>query len=505
MKKIILHIAVLCIASIACAQPCTEVDGLKPIALIFSNNGNPGTAIPVIPGNWNRTYKLDEVTGLLVGDGCIFPCCSPFGACVCYLTGTYFRRVTPPCDPTPCGGDLPLPGMPITNNNNPSGNWSQSSTWAANQVPVITSSAAIVLSKPVQIDADLNFSNDHWLILTTGSSTILAGKTVTDNAAIKIYAAASLENFGSINGNGQVLGTLINSGSLSPGNSPGKFTIAGNYTATATAIHQIEIASATSYDTISVAQDVSYTSGNAVLNGALNVTLLNGYSPSLGDAYKIFTFASSIGNFTSASLPSLAPGLIWSVSYNATDVTLSVIAGSLPIHFTNVNAYPKGNGVQVEWVAENEVNVKKYEIEKSVDGRSFNLSGTVNTNGGANPRYSWFDINAANGNNYYRIKEIDVDGKFMYSAIMLVKISGDKKITIYPNPVKRGESLQVSLQNLTASKIEIINAVGNIVYSNALKLTGAINIPVSASLAPGQYMIRIISENNVEIKKVQIY
>src|SRR5882672_5608648 len=135
MKKIILPIVILCITSIVYAQPCVEIEGLKPIPLMYSFNGNPQTAIPVIPSNWNRIYKLDEVTGLLTAETCIFPCCPTYGYCVCYVTGSYFRRVTPPCDPTPCGGDLPLPGMPITNNSNSSNTWSQSGTWVANQVP----------------------------------------------------------------------------------------------------------------------------------------------------------------------------------------------------------------------------------------------------------------------------------------------------------------------------------------------------------------------------------
>ena len=288
MKKIILSIGLICIAVIANAQACPQIEGLKPVTLRFAYNGNPETSIPVIPGYWNRIYKLDEITGQLVSVTCAFPCCDYFAYCVCFMTGTYFRRVTDVCDPTPCGGDLPLPGMPITNNNTSGSNWSLSATWLANQVPDVASSASVVLTKSTQIDADLSFARDHWLVLSGGNSSIVAGKTLTCNSVIQVYPAAQLENFGTLKGSGQIFGSLINSGTLSPGNSPGNFTIIGNYTANSSAVHEIEIASRNVFDTISIANDVSISSGNAILNGALNVTLLNGFVPALGDTFKIF-------------------------------------------------------------------------------------------------------------------------------------------------------------------------------------------------------------------------
>jgi hypothetical protein len=505
MKKIILFIAVPVMFYNSYAQSCGEVDGLKPISFLYTFNGNPGTTIQVIPGNWNRLYKLNETTGLLTAETCIFPCCPTYGACVCYVQGTYFRRVTPPCDPTPCGGDMPLPGMPKTDDNSSANSWSQASTWIANQVPDIPSSPAVVITKATQIDQDLNFINDHWLVLASGSSIIAAGKIVINNALIKVYDAASFENFGTISGNGQVLGTFTNSGILSPGNSPGKFTITGNYNATALAVHQIEIAAANLYDTISIAEDVSFASGNAVIAGTLNVSLLNGYIPVAGDVFKIFTFKLATGIFSTTNLPALPNGLMWSIEYNATDITLKVIAGTLPIQFVTVNAYQKGNGIQVEWNTTNEINLKKYEVEKSIDGIHFFKAATTDgSNNGGNNSYKWFDSSIITVNSYYRLKAIDADGKFMYSLIMLVKKTGGRGVAIYPNPVKRGESIRINLQSIVTTKVEIINMLAQVVYSNAAKLTGSISIPVSNAIPPGQYMIRIISENKVEVQKIQV-
>jgi Secretion system C-terminal sorting domain len=504
MKKIFLFITITCVASSIYSQPCGEVEGIKPIEMVYTFNGNPGTTYPVIPNNWNRFYKLNETTGALTAEGCVFPCCPLYGACVCYVQGTYFRRVTPPCDPTPCGGDLPLPGMPKTDNNTPENNWSQPAAWVGGQVPVITSSPAIVISKSLQIDANLNVPTDHWLVLTAGNSFFSAANTITINSVVRVGSSAVFTNFGVVNGTGKVYGNLINSGTIAPGNSPGKFTVTGNYTATITAVHNIEIAALNLFDTLSIEQDVSFASGTAVINGTLNVSLLNGYTPAIGDSYKIINYTTGSGNFTAVNFPALPPGMAWSISYNATNITLNIIAGTLPLHFTNTKAWIKNSGVQIEWTAENEINVKEYAIEKSTDGRLFNRIATLNANSNGNKNYVSLDATPSTGNNYYRIKAIDNDGRFMYSVIMLVKISGDKKITVYPNPAKRGEPLQISLQNITASKIEIINTVGQVVYSNSSKQTGSISIPLPEALSAGQYIIRIISEREVQLQKIQL-
>jgi hypothetical protein len=505
MKKLFLLIIITGFACCTHAQPCGEVQGITPVQLLYTFDGRPGTTYPMIISNWNRFYKLDEATGELEASSCVFPCCPFVALCVCYVQGTYFRRVTPPCDPTPCGGDLPLPGMPKTNNNSAENNWSQPGAWMGGQVPVIASSPAIVISKSLQINANLNLPADHWLVLTAGNSFIAAANNITNNSVIKVNNSAAFENFGLLNGTGKVYGNLINSGTIAPGNSPGKFTVTGNYTATNTAVHNIEISAANLFDTISVEQDVTFTSGTAVINGTLNVSLLNGYVPTLGDKYKIITYTTGSGNFAATNFPPLPPGMIWSVSYNANNITLNIIAGVLPLHFTNTKAWLKNGGVQVKWTAENELDVKEYAIEKSTDGRQFDKIVILNATGNGNKDYSWLDATPFSGNNYYRIKAIDNDGRFMYSVVLLVKISGDKKITVYPNPAKKGGSLLISLQNITANKIEIINTAGQIVFSNSQKQTGSISIPLPGALPAGQYILRVISERDVQLQKIQIH
>ncbi|HMH21517.1 MAG TPA: T9SS type A sorting domain-containing protein [Puia sp.] len=511
MKKILLTICLFCSLATAQAQTCPDIQGLMPIVVRLGIGAfGPESAYPTIPLYWNRFYKLNELTGVIEPTGCTFtgdPNLHEVATCVCYLTGSYFRKVSDLCDLTPCGGDASLTQLPITNNNDPNSNWSQGATWVGGQVPNMSSSLSVVITKSTQIDADLSFPANQWLILTAGSSSILAGNTVTDNSVIQVYQAAQLENFGTLKGSGQITGSLLNSGTLAPGNSPGKFTIVGNYTASSAAVHQMEIASAALYDTISVVSDPStpVPSGNAALNGVLQVSLINGFVPALGDTFRIFSFSSSTGVFAGTSLPVLPAGLYWNVHYNPDNLSLAVVnTAPLPLTFTGTRASRKDDGVLIEWDTELEDNVKNYEVERSTDGIYFEKVGTVKAVGTDANHYSWFDEAPANGNNFYRIRAVDIDGKFRYTGVLAIRIN-DTRISVYPNPVKRGGSLQLDLADRKASKIEIVNVLGQVLYTKEGKLTGTLSISVPASWAAGRYLVRMVTENKVATHKIIVY
>ncbi|MEO5890959.1 MAG: T9SS type A sorting domain-containing protein [Ferruginibacter sp.] len=508
MKKIIIIACLLSITIPTNSQSCPIIQGVTPVSVRFATNayGYPESNFPTIPLYWNRFYKLNELTGRLNPVTCSYtgdPNLHELAYCACILAGTYFRKVTDGCDATPCGGDVDsIPALPKTNDSSIANKWSQNASWTANQVPDILASLSVLITKPMQLDTDLNFPKDHWLIISGGNSAIPADKIITVNSVIQIYQAAQLENFGTLKGSGEIVGNLQNSGTLSPGNSPGKFTITGNYNATNTAVHQIEIASASIFDTINVLKDAEGQNGNAVLAGMLNVSLLNGFVPALGDSFKILTFSAATGSFSTLNLPALPVGLSWNVKYNPSNIMLTVNATVLPLTITYLGAYKKNGGVQVEWTTQNEINVKNYEVERKVVGADFNKSGTVTAYGRNSNSYGWFDASPVNGDNYYRVKAVDKDSKSMYSSIQLIKFSSSNKIEVYPNPAKRGEPLNIRLQHFTATKIELMTADGQVVYSKASDIRSNPQIILSPSLASGQYLIRVTGNNKTATQKI---
>jgi hypothetical protein len=232
--------------------------------------------------------------------------------------------------------------------------------------------------------------------------------------------------------------------------------------------------------------------------------LLNGYIPSLGDTFRIFSFTSSTGLFASASMPVLPSGLYWNIHYNPDNISLAIVnIAPLPLTFISIKATNKDEGIQIEWNTEMEVNVQDYKVERSTDGAHFSEVGAVKAIGSGANHYSWLDASPANGNNFYRVKAVDMDGQFKYTSVVTVRTT-NTGISAYPNPVKRGETLQLSLGDTRAGKIEVINVPGQVLYNKEGHLTGTINIPIPASWPAGKYLLRVISDK-VTIRQILIY
>jgi len=125
----------------------------------------------------------------------------------------------------------------------------------------------------------------------------------------------------SLTGVGTIQTNLVNAGTVSPGESPGIITVDGNYTQESTGVLEIELGGTTAgsgYDQLAV-------TGDADLNNALKVTLIDSFVPALGNSFTVMTFNSLNGQFTELDLPELGSGLGWDLSYNSQSVVLTVV------------------------------------------------------------------------------------------------------------------------------------------------------------------------------------
>lgn len=114
--------------------------------------------------------------------------------------------------------------------------------------------------------------------------------------------------------------TLTNAGAIAPGTSPGTLTIP-RVTQSATGSVDVEIgglAAGTAYDRLAV-------TGAAALDGAINVSLINGYVPNLGDVFDVVTFGTRTGTFASLNGATIGGGKKFQVSYGTGKVTLTVV------------------------------------------------------------------------------------------------------------------------------------------------------------------------------------
>ncbi len=158
--------------------------------------------------------------------------------------------------------------------------------------------------------------------LTIGSNglahiTIANGGVMTDDN----LAGTSVGLDGQVFGVGTMDGDYINSGRFHPGSSPGVLTVTGDYTQSSDGqlILEIDGIAASSFDQINI-------SGVATLDGRLVIDRDFFFVPTLGDTFTVMTYASRVGTFAQVERSSFGSGLAFQLNYNATDLTLQVVA-----------------------------------------------------------------------------------------------------------------------------------------------------------------------------------
>ena len=109
-----------------------------------------------------------------------------------------------------------------------------------------------------------------------------------------------------------------------------------------------------------------------------------------------------------------------------------------PITLLSFNGVKTHSGIKLNWVTAAEKNSAYFEVEKSTDGQLFTTLGRVNAAGNSSlsKYYSLTDFIPANGANYYRLKQVDLDGKTDLSRPVSINfdLNASSGISIYPNP-----------------------------------------------------------------------
>jgi hypothetical protein len=134
----------------------------------------------------------------------------------------------------------------------------------------------------------------------------------------------------------------------------------------------------------------------------------------------------------------------------------------------------------LDWEVAGESHLKNYVVEWSVNGRDFTPVATVAANGA--PGYSFRHNGAVPGRNYYRLKLINTDGSFRYSAVLLLNTSKLYHVVVYPNPAK--SFIQVSLQggDTRNATLAVYDLSGKMLLTT--KVTGntmQVNLPAHAA------------------------
>ena len=172
--------------------------------------------------------------------------------------------------------------------------------------------------------------------------------------------------------------------------------------------------------------------------------------------------------------------------------------GMLPVTLTDFFARWNNNTVELQWKITNEINLNSFDVESSVDGTTFSRLSSVNYHKGIS-EYNYSHLAPAL-KNFYRLKMIDIDGRFFYSKILSVQknVSRNKAILIYPNPAYHDLTLQLITDHNEKVVVKVMDHSGKVVINKTVTLPSGLNylsIDGIDKLPAAAYIIKVKSQS----------
>lgn len=184
------------------------------------------------------------------------------------------------------------------------------------------------------------------------------------------------------------------------------------------------------------------------------------------------------------------------------------VDASLPVTILSFDGRKSSNFNTLTWQVADEVNLSGYDLERSADGINFHAITSIAAEGKSN--YSYNDYAAPmSGVVYYRLKNIDLDGKFAYSPIVKIQrnVTGFQ-IQATPNPFVNTLRLKIESPINEQVKLIITDIAGKQILKKDVILnsgTNWIGVSETSSLGKGTYLLSVFSgEKNETIKIVKI-
>ncbi len=181
------------------------------------------------------------------------------------------------------------------------------------------------------------------------------------------------------------------------------------------------------------------------------------------------------------------------------DFDTITVSGLVPLNLLSFDAYKIDKTVQLKWKTENEINTSHFEIERSSNGVDFEKIGKVNSfNSAGTNNYSYQDIKPLRGMNFYRLKQIDIDGRFTYSNIKKVMFeSFGNAVNIFPNPAKD----YIQFDYASAQKTVLVNlfdAQGRLIKTTTLANVQPLKLNIE-NVAKGKYIVQLSDGEKVAV------
>lgn len=175
---------------------------------------------------------------------------------------------------------------------------------------------------------------------------------------------------------------------------------------------------------------------------------------------------------------------------------------SLPVELTSFEAQSVPPHVRLDWATASETENDFFAVERSTDGHVFDEIGRVR--GGGTTRteqvYTFLDARPVSGDNYYRLRQVDMGGAFSYSPVRVVENQGADRVRIFPSPVQDVLRVKFSEPTGDAATWEIFDLAGRLLARGNIDAdTRDADIPAHDFL-PGTYLWRLVENRQAWTK-----
>ncbi len=206
------------------------------------------------------------------------------------------------------------------------------------------------------------------------------------------------------------------------------------------------------------------------------------------------SFTGRVAHFTGVPL---ANGVVFTLITSA--------AASLPVTWKSFTARVLGNDVVLNWEVDNNAQAKTYNVEHSTNGLDFAQIGSVANNAQVQ-KYSFTHSNVAGGKHYYRIYQVDADGKAVYSKVADVTIKqAVMNIRLLSNPVSSNYAgVEINAAAAANASIELLSLSGvrlNIQQQGISAGTNTLRVPLG-NIASGNYLLKVTVNDMVQLLQV---
>ena len=177
------------------------------------------------------------------------------------------------------------------------------------------------------------------------------------------------------------------------------------------------------------------------------------------------------------------------------------VPGVIPVKLSSFTVQKLNSAVKINWTTEQEMNSREFIVERSANGTAWAAIATVAAAGNSNTRinYTITDNAPVKGINFYRIRQVDLDNRFDYSATKSILFNSTHEILVTPNPARDIVNIYVDNNNSPVN-IQLIDASGKIVWKiNSSEQHIQIN---TVTLARGIYYVKLANGKNSTLTKI---